>query len=202
MPSAVLGGQNNPTPQQFGLSLQRVDQDDEDAQANIGLQQTRNGAAVFTAPPGTYRLMARGQGLWYIRSATFGTSDLSTENLVVAAGAGSATVHLVVTNQTGGLQGTVKMNGVAASSWIYLISTTPSLTPVLTLHSNSTGNFSNPYLAPGTYRAVAFERRHGADFSDAASLDAYSAYVQLVTVSAGNQSTVNLNVVPQTEVKP
>ena len=203
MPGAVLGAQNAPNPLQFGLSLQRVDQDNEDAQTNIGLQQTRNGgAAVFTAPPGTYRLSARGQGVWYIRSASFGTSDLTTENLVVAAGGSSATIHIVVTNQTGGLQGTVKMNGVAASSWIYLISTAPGLTPVLTLHSNSTGNFSNPFLAPGTYRAVAFERRHAADFSDPASLDAYSAYVQSVTVTAGNQSTVNLNVVPQMEVKP
>jgi hypothetical protein len=154
------------------------------------------------APPGSYRLAARGQNRWYIRSASFGTSDLSSENLVVAAGTSSATIHLVVTNQTGSLQGAVKLSGQPVSSWVYLISTTPSLSPVITVHSNSSGTFSNPYLPPGTYRAVAFERRHAGDLSDPAALDAYSTYVQSVTVTAGNQSALSLNAVPQTEVKP
>jgi hypothetical protein len=193
---------STPTPQQFGLTLQRVDPDEDDGMTNVGLQQRRDGPAVFLAPPGTYRLTARGQGRWYIRSASFGTSDLSSENLTVAAGSSSATIHLVVTNQTGGLQGSVKLNGQPVSAWIYLISTTPSLTPIVNLHSNTSGTFSNPYLAPGTYRAVAFEHRHAADFTDPASLEAYSIYVQSVTVTAGNQSTLNLNAVPQTEIKP
>ena len=131
LPTFGLGSQSNPTPQQFGLTLQRVDQDDDEMMTTVGLQQRREGAAVFMAPPGTYRLTARGQGRWYILSASFGTSDLSRENLVVAAGASSATIHLVVTNQTGSLQGTVKLNGQPVSSWISLISTTPSLTPVI-----------------------------------------------------------------------
>ncbi len=195
--------QNVPTtPQQFGLMLQRVDQDDEEAMTMVNLQQRRDGPAVFMAPPGTYRLTARAQGRWYVRSASFGTSDLSSENLVVAAGASSATIRLVVTNQTGSLQGTIKLNGQPANSWAYLISTTPSVSPVITLRTNSSGTFSNSYLPPGTYRAIAFEHRHAVDFSDPAALDAYSIYVQSVTITAGNQSTLNLNAVPQTEVKP
>jgi hypothetical protein len=202
LPSFGQSGQNTPTPQQFGLTLQRVDQNDDDGMTNVGLQQRREGAAVFMAPPGTYRLTARGQGRWYIRSASFGTSDLSGENLVVAAGASSATIHLVVSNQTGSLQGAVKLNGQPASSWVYLISTTPSLTPIINIRTNSGGTFSNPYLPPGTYQAVAFERRHAADFTDPETLKAYSIYLQTVTVSAGNQSTLNLNAVPQIEVAP
>ena len=202
LPSFGLGTQSNPTPQQFGLMLQRVDQNDDDGMTTVGLQQRREGTAVFTAPPGTYRLTARGQGRWYIKSASFGTSDLSSENMVVAAGASSATIHLVVSNQTGSLQGTVKLNGQPASSWIYLVSTTPSLTPIISIRTNSSGTFSNPYLPPGTYQTIAFEHRHGADFSDPETLKAYSIYLQTVTVTAGNQATLNLNAVPQTEVAP
>jgi hypothetical protein len=194
--------QNVPTAQQFGLMLQRVDQEDDDGMTMVGLAQRRDGPASFMAPPGTYRLAARGQNRWYIRSASFGTSDLISENLVVAAGTSSATIHLVVTNQTGSLQGAVKLNGQPVSSWVYLISTAPSFSPVITVHSNSSGTFSNPYLPPGTYRTVAFEHRHAGDFSDPAALDAYSMYVQSVTITAGNQSTLSLNAVPQTEVKP
>jgi hypothetical protein len=108
----------------------------------------------------------------------------------------------VVTNQTGSLQGTVKLNGQPVSSWISLISTTPSLTPVISLRTNSGGTFSNPYLPPGTYQAIAFEHRHAADFTDPETLKAYSIYLQTVTITAGNQSTLNLNAVPQTEVTP
>lgn len=202
LPSFGIGSQSNPTPQQFGLTLQRVDQNDDDGMTNFGVQQRREGTAVFMAPPGTYRLTARGQGRWYIKSASFGTSDLSSENLVVAAGASSATIHLVVTNQMGSLQGTVKLSGQPASSWVYLISTTPSLTPIITLRTNSSGTFSNPYLPPGTYQAIAFEHRHAADFTDPETLKGYSIYLQTVTVTAGNQATLSLNAVPQTEVAP
>ena len=202
LPTFGLGSQSMPTPQQFGLTLQRVDQDEDDGMTNFGIQQRREGTASFMAPPGTYRLTARGQGRWYILSASFGTSDLSRENLVVAAGASSATIHLVVTNQTGSLQGTVKLNGQPVSSWISLISTTPSLTPVISLRTNSGGTFSNPYVPPGTYQAIAFEHRHAVDFTDPETLKAYSIYLQTVTITPGNQSTLNLNAVPQTEVTP
>jgi hypothetical protein len=202
LPTFGLGSLSTPTPQQFGLTLQQVDQGEDDGMSNFGIQQRREGAAVLMAPPGTYRLAARSQGRWYILSASFGTSDLSRENLVVAAGASSATIHLVVTNQTGSLQGTVKLNGQPVSSWISLISTTPSLTPVISLRTNSGGTFSNPYLPPGTYQAIAFEHRHAADLTDPEALKAYSIYLQTVTITAGNQSTLNLNAVPQTEVTP
>ena len=188
LPTFGLGSQSMPTPQQFGLTLQRVDQDEDDGMTNFGIQQRREGTASFMAPPGTYRLTARGQGRWYILSASFGTSDLSRENLVVAAGASSATIHLVVTNQTGSLQGTVKLNGQPVSSWISLISTTPSLTPVISLRTNSGGTFSNPYVPPGTYQAIAFEHRHAVDFTDPETLKAYSIYLQTVTITPGNQS--------------
>jgi hypothetical protein len=202
LPTFGSGSQSIPTPQQFGLTLQRVDQDDDEMMTTVGLQQRREGTASFMAPPGTYRLTARGQGRWYILSASFGTSDLSRENLVVAAGASSATIHLVVTNQTGSLQGTVKLNGQPVSSWISLISTTPSLTPVISLRTNSGGTFSNPYLPPGTYQAIAFEHRRAVDFTDPETLKAYSIYLQTVTITPDNQSTLNLNAVPQTEVTP
>jgi hypothetical protein len=192
-----------PNATQFGLSLQRIDPSDDDQQSNLNLVHNPRGTTGFTAPPGTYRLMSRGYGQWYIRSATYGSSDLIGHTLTIAAGASGATIHLVASNQTGSLQGSVKLKSQPASgSWIYLINNAASLTPTYTLRANVDGTFTNPFLPPGTYQAIAFERRHSVDLSDPASLAPYSTWVQAVTITAGGQMTTNLNAVPETEVQP
>jgi hypothetical protein len=111
----------------------------------------------------------------------------------------------VVTNQTGSLQGTVKLAGQPAACWVYLLPTTPSAALVTSLRSNpSTGAISSPYLPPGTYQAIAFERRQSIDFTNPEVLARFSPYLQSVTITAGSAASLNLNAVPQaeTEAKP
>jgi len=194
-----------PTPLQFGLTLQRLDPTSADEATSISLSSQRAGVVAFNAPPGTYRLLARVQNRWYIRSASFGATDLLREPITVAAGTSSAPIRLVVTNQTGGLQATVKLAGQPATGWVYLLRTTPSAALLTTLHSNSTtGAISSPYLPPGTYQAIAFERHPSIDFTNPAVLARFSTYIQSVTITAGSTSSLNLNAVPQseTEAKP
>jgi hypothetical protein len=202
--SVIGSSTTGPNVMQFGLTLHELDSSDEEAPGNVSLVTPRNGSPAFSAPPGTYRLLSRGLGAWYIRSATYGSSDLIGHNLAVAAGSGGSTIHLLASNQTGSLQGSVKLKGQAASGcWIYLINNGPSLTPVYTFRSSATdGTFSDPYVPPGTYQIVAFERRHSADFTDPEAIAPFSTWTQLVTITAGGQSTTNLNAVPQTEVQP
>jgi hypothetical protein len=202
--STVGTSTTGPNLMQFGLSLQRLDQPDEEVAGNVSLVTPRNGTAAFSAPPGTYRLSSGGFGAWYIRSATYGSSDLIGHTLTVAAGSGGSTIHLLASNQTGSLQGSVKLKGQAASGcWVYLINDSPSITPVYTFRSSTAdGTFSDPYVPPGTYQIVAFERRHSADFTDPGAIAPFSSWTQSVTITAGGQSTTNLNAVPQTEVRP
>ncbi len=197
--------QSQPNPMQFGLTLQRDNQDEDEASASINLATPRNSTSApgFTAPPGSYRLVARGSGPWYIKSASYGTSDLLSQSLVVAAGAGSSTIRLIVSNQTGTLRGTVKLKGQpSAQSWIYLIGNSPSATPVYTQRGNNDASFYSSFLPPGTYQAIAFEHRHSADFTDPAALAPFSAYVQPVTITPGASSSLDLNAVPQAELQP
>ncbi len=192
--------QNLPTIQQFGITLQRLDPTSEDDPQTISLSAPRNGTSTFNAPPGTYRLAGRNAGRWYIRSASYGATDLLTDPLILSAGAATATIHLVVSNLTGSLQGTVLLNGSPTSSWLYLIATGPSIPSVIMVHSGSSGALNNPYLPPGAYRAIAFERRHSADFTNPDTLAHYSSYIQSVTITSGAASSVNLNAVPQLDV--
>jgi hypothetical protein len=140
--------------------------------------------------------------VWYIKSASYGDADLLLQNLVVVPGAAGTPIRVVVSNQTGTLQGTVNLNGSPAACWVYLISTSPNVQPVVVLRSNNSGSYTWAHLPPGSYQAIAFERRHSANYRDPASLAPFSSHVRSVTVNAGDKPTLNLDAVPVAEVAP
>lgn len=187
---------------QFGLTLQSADSDGEIGYPGVQLISRRDSPSILNAPPGSYRLQARNANQWYIKSASYGASDLLRQNLIVAAGSGSVPIRLLVSNQTGSLQGTIKLGGRPSYAWLYLINGGSSATPVLTLRSNSDGTFTSPHLPPGTYQAIAFKHRHSADFTDPAAIATFATRVQSITIAAGIKSTLNLDAVPQSELLP
>ena len=139
---------------------------------------------------------------FWTSSKRTGDADLLRQELVAAPGGAGTPVRLVVSNQTGSLQGTVNLNGSPAACWVYLIANGGNAQPVVSLRSNGSGNYSAPHLPPGSYQAVAFERRHSANYRDAASLAAFASHVRSVTVNAGEKPTLNLDAVPVAEVAP
>jgi hypothetical protein len=191
-----------PSLPQLGLSLQSDQQDSERGQSTIRSMTQRDQSFAFTTPPGAYRFQARNTGAWYIKSATYGDTDLLQQELVVVPGSAGTPIRVVVSNQTGSLQGTVDLNGVPSQAWVYLIPTGPAAQTVITLRSNSTGSFTSAHLPPGSYQVVAFEDRHSANYRDPASLAPFSSHVHSVTVNAGDKPTLNLDAVPVAEVAP
>jgi hypothetical protein len=73
---------------------------------------------------------------------------------------------------------------------------------VLSVRSNGSGIYTAAHLPPGSYQAIAFERKHSANYRDAASLAPFSGHVRSVTVNAGDKPTLNLDAVPVAEVAP
>ena len=187
---------------QLGLTLQSDTLDPERGDATVRPMPRRDQTYVLTAPPGTYRLQGRDTGQWYIKSATYGASDLLQQELVVVPGAAGTPIRITVSNQTASLQGTVDLNGSPAQCWIYLIPSGPNAQSVISMRSNSSGSYTAAHLPPGNYQAIAFERRHTANYRDAESLAHYSSFVHSVTVTAGDKPTLNLDAVPVAEVAP
>ena len=202
--SSVTSDNNDQPPAlpQLGLVLQSDQADPERGDSSVRPTTRRDQSFVFTAAPGSYRLQSRNTGAWYIKSASYGDADLLRQELVVAPGAAGTPIRLVVSNQTGSLQGTVNLNGNPAACWVYLISTGATAQPVIALRSNGSGNYAAPHLPPGSYQAIAFERRHSANYRDAASLAPFSTHVRTVTVNAGDKPALNLDAVPVAEVAP
>ena len=202
--SSVTSDNNDQPPSlpQLGLVLQSDQADPERGDSSVRPTTRRDQSYVFTAAPGSYRLQSRNTGAWYIKSASYGDADLLRQELVVAPGAAGTPIRLVVSNQTGSLQGTVNLNGNPAACWVYLISTGATAQPVIALRSNGSGYYAAPHLPPGSYQAIAFERRHSANYRDAASLAPFSTHVRTVTVNAGDKPALNLDAVPVAEVAP
>jgi hypothetical protein len=187
---------------QLGLTLQSDQPDPERGDSTVRPMSRRDQSFAFTAPPGSYHLQGRNTGAWYIKSATYGDSDLLQQNLVVVPGASGTPIRVVVSDQTGSLQGTVNLNGSPSSCWVYLIPTGSSAQSVISLRSSSTGSYTSAHLPPGTYQAVAFERRRSLNYRDPSSLSPFLGHVQSITVNAGDKPTLNLDAVPVAEVAP
>ena len=191
-----------PNLQQMGLTLQSEQADPDRGDSSVRLTTRRDQSLVFVAPPGDYRLAARNSGAWFIKSVTYGDSDLLQQELVVAPGAAGTPIRVVVSNEMGSLQGSVKLNGDPSASWVYLIPTNSGVQTVYTTRSNATGGYSFAHLPPGSYQVVAFERRHSADYRNPESIAPFSGQVQSVNINAGDKPSVNLDAVPVAEVIP
>jgi hypothetical protein len=200
--SGTSDNAQRPTLPQFGLALQNDQPDSERGDSTIRVTTRRDQSFVFSAPPGSYHLQGRSTGTWYIKSATYGDSDLLQQSLVVVPGAAGTPIRVVVSDQTASLQGTVSLNGAPAACWVYLIPSVPNAQSIISLRSGSTGSYTSAHLAPGTYQAIAFERRHSANYRDPASLSAFTGHVKSVTINAGDKPTLNLDAVPAAEVTP
>jgi hypothetical protein len=162
----------------------------------------RDREASIKPTPGTYRFSAHNSGQWFVKSATYGTTDLLRQNVTIAAGAGSSPVLVTVSDQTGGLQGTTKQNGVPTPSWLDVIPTMPSAVPLYTMRSNMDGSFSFSSLPPGTYQVIAFESRHSVDYRDPKVLAPFSTHLRNVTITSGNKAAVEVDAVPDAELNP
>jgi hypothetical protein len=187
---------------QLNLTLQS-DQPDADLEnATIRLTALPNQSFVFTPLPGNYHIQARSNGEWYVKSVAYGSSELLDQSLVVPPGSSGTPMRVTISNQMGSLTGTVKLKGVPSSCWIYLIATTPSAQPVRSFRSSSDGSYNLNQLPPGSYRVIAFERRHSTNYRDPATLSRFSTWEQSVSIKVSDKATLDLDAVPAQEMLP
>jgi hypothetical protein len=192
-----------PTPQQLGLMLTNTQSGSFRFGAMTALVMPMGGGsgrdAYLRPMPGTYRLRARSSGQWYIKSASYGSVDLLRQTMTVAPASGSSPILVTVSDDTGGLQGTVH---AAEAAWVVAVPTSSSAVPVYTTRTAADGSFSLTSLPPGGYQVLAFESRQQSDLSDPKVLAAFTTSARTVNVTAGNKTNVDLDVIQDDEVHP
>jgi hypothetical protein len=200
--SASTSDNSQPTLQQMNLMLQNDQPNFDQVAATVRPTMLNDHSYAFLAMPGSYHVQARGNGEWYVKSVSSGSTEVLQQGLVVAPGSAAVPLRVTVSNQTATLQGTVKVNGTLGAGWVYLIPTTPSAELVISLRSNSEGVFNSAHLPPGSYQAIAFEHQFSANYRDPAALNAFANQIHSFTVNAGDKATLDLEAVPASEMIP
>ena len=123
----------------------------------------------FRLEPGRYRLTAGYQGLWYVTSATSGTTDLMINDLVVGQASGATPIRIQVSNLYGTVHGKVAFSEKLSMAWVYLIPEAPSISAGMPIpvrpDGSGTGSFT--MRAPvGKYIAIALSQQLLDDLRD------------------------------------
>jgi hypothetical protein len=158
------------------------------------------GLEIPNVPAGEYRVQVDAFN-GYVASMRCGGTDLQKSNLVVTAGGTLPPIEIVVRDDGGEIDGTVKeiasrneanpQGAALAAGYVYFVPEGEGA-EVKQTFAQRNGEFQMTQLAPGTYRVVAFETsRLDVDWSSEEAMKKFE--VQTVTVVAGQKEKVRIS---------
>lgn len=158
--------------------------------------------SIPNVTPGRYNAVIHAAGPWYVKSITCGSLNLALEPLTVAPSAGSDPIRIVLQNDVGRVKARILSNGQPAKGYFYLIPADPSATPLqqfsgMNSRTNS-GSYTFPFLAPGNYLAVAYDRPHDLEYRNPEVLRQLSFVAKSITVPPNGETDVDVEVTQTT----
>lgn len=163
--------------------------------------------ALEGVPPGRYWLrVSTSRG--YIASATMGSLDLLHQPFTVSSGS-SAAIEITMRDDGGELDGTISSSGQQNSApgsgsgpraFVYCVPLPESAGQFQPLVVSEDGKFNAQMMAPGDYRILAFSvQQPNLPYRDAEAMKVYESQGQVVHLSAGQKTTVQLQSVISAE---
>jgi hypothetical protein len=163
--------------------------------------------ALEGVPPGRYWFrVSTSRG--YIASATIGSLDLLHQPFTVSSGS-SAAIEITMRDDGGELEGTISSDGQqnsgpgsasAARAFVYCVPMPDSAGQFQPLVVSEDGKFKAQMMAPGDYRILAFSvQQPNLPYRDAEAMKRYESQGQVVHLSAGEKTTVQLQNVTSAE---
>jgi hypothetical protein len=146
--------------------------------------------AVRNVEPGRYAIQLMPMGRWYIESARCGQTNLLTEDLSVQTGGPGQPIEIVLRDDFATVSGAVSLDGQPAQGTVLLI---PEANPrgASAFPANPDGQFQKD-LPPGDYKAIAFDRVDGLEYTNTEAMRAYSAWEQPSHISPNGLTSVQL----------
>lgn len=154
--------------------------------------------------PGRYWLRLH-TGRGYIASATQGPTDVLRQPITVGSGP-AAPIDVTLRDDTAELDGTVTLlaqrsalNASASGprqAWVYAVPLPDSSGQFTQIGMAEDGKFSNPQMAPGDYRILAFYNdQPQLPYRDAEAMKAYESKGQVVHLTAGQKTTIQVQTI-------
>ncbi len=191
------------------VSVESADEFEPRGNANLRppLGPNDDSLVLEDVAPGRYWLHVQtGEG--YLASATMGTSDLLREPMVVGAGA-NPSIEVMLRDDAAAIEGTVtdianhvltNANDVANAfpqAWVYCVPLPDSSGQFEQIGVSGEGKFQHEKLAPGSYRILAFSTRQPfLPYRDPAAMKVYETKGQVVNLTAGQKTTVEVQLIP------
>jgi hypothetical protein len=157
-------------------------------------------------PPGRYWLrLSTSRG--YIASATMGSTDLLKQPLVVGSGA-SAPIDVTLRDDGAELEGTIsslaEQNASPSSAgiiaWVACVPLPESTGQFQPIGVGEDGKFTLQMMTPGDYRILAFSKpQPRLPYRDAEAMKPYESKGQVVHLSAGQKTTVQVQIISVNE---
>jgi hypothetical protein len=147
------------------------------------LGKTTADTYTLILPAGTYWLDAHAyiSEPYYVESATFGSANLLTDDLVVDSSAANSSIDVVFRKGAATLSGAVSMKDSSHSAYVVLFTPGQRQTPLFqSVEMN--GSFKFEHLAPGTYRIAAFDGLIDPDSSNQELVKKLSAVAKEVSL--------------------
>ncbi|HUI83339.1 MAG TPA: carboxypeptidase-like regulatory domain-containing protein [Candidatus Binatia bacterium] len=144
--------------------------------------------------PGTYSVEVMPQPPWYVQSATWGQTNILTDDITVAAGQ-SYPLEIVLRNDSASLTATVRSpDGGGAVATLVVVPMGASRVSARVVHGLS-NTFTVTALAPGDYLVFAFDRIDGLEYSNPEALEPYASQAAHVTLDANQKAQVALDLI-------
>jgi hypothetical protein len=147
-------------------------------------------ASARSVEPGRYEVKIVSVPGSYVKSAMYGSQDLIRDDVIRVEQSGEV-LEVVWSDDGAVLSGTITSDGRNSPGAVLVISEeSPGHTKMV--QSNQDGAYQVTGLAPGTYRAVAFDEADDLEYGTPSALSEYLSSAQ--TIQLNNNQTAHLNI--------
>jgi uncharacterized protein (DUF2141 family) len=143
--------------------------------------------------PGTYAVRAGVQlvGTYYLESATWGSTDLLRDPLVLNSSGAVPPIDVVVREGAATLSGSVVSRDQPTSAVVVVFSPDDRKSPQIA-YARADGEFQLYNLAPGTYRVIALSNLTGLDLQNQDGSRSLASKAREITLAASQTSSLRL----------
>lgn len=144
---------------------------------------------------GKYRAECTPQNnLRYVKSMTYGSTDLLREDMVVTFG-GPSSIEVVLRDDPATLAGTVDSADPIEGHAMVLIVPEGAPQAIKTAYVSSNGQFSMSGLAPGDYKIFAFDHLDGLEYTNPDVLREYASKAAEISLQPNENATLKVDLV-------